>query len=458
MSGAFAQRRALRLVSLAAVLGTASLQLAGIAAADTTTGVNENRYSLVAEGDGFFAYVYNGLLPAVPYVDAGAYSSEAENNSQGNSTAFAGLPYAGKTGTTLPGTVNGLSGGNFPPLPPVPGYVSTNFPNVKDSDQSQGPYSIAAHSAEQKSSATAGAGISPNSGAGNQQIFSKANVMANADGSVIASASAGAEAVSVGPVTILNISSSMTITADGKSAPKVKSATNLGTIQILGFKIGVDESGFTVLGDNLPLPTSTILKQVNALLGAQGFQIDVIPGEVSTSKTTGQTTATSSEFRITQSSDVPVLGPTQTIFTFGRAMASVVDVALDNGAVSSGGGDASGSTGGDAGTPDTSGTVAAPGIGSVPTSGEPALQPGSVGAAPALAPDLPVAPPLVTGPVSGRAGLGSGSPRTLGFVVTAPKGTEIWGIYLVLVLAGVGVLGGQQLFRFIGVRLALHPA
>jgi hypothetical protein len=419
MSGAFAQRRALRLVSLAAVLGTASLQLAGIAAADTTTGVNENRYSLVAEGDGFFAYVYNGLLPAVPYVDAGAYSSEAENNSQGNSTAFAGLPYAGKTGTTLPGTVNGLSGGNFPPLPPVPGYVSTNFPNVKDSDQSQGPYSIAAHSAEQKSSATAGAGISPNSGAGNQQIFSKANVMANADGSVIASASAGAEAVSVGPVTILNISSSMTITADGKSAPKVKSATNLGTIQILGFKIGVDESGFTVLGDNLPLPTSTILKQVNALLGAQGFQ---------------------------------------TIFTFGRAMASVVDVALDNGAVSSGGGDASGSTGGDAGTPDTSGTVAAPGIGSVPTSGEPALQPGSVGAAPALAPDLPVAPPLVTGPVSGRAGLGSGSPRTLGFVVTAPKGTEIWGIYLVLVLAGVGVLGGQQLFRFIGVRLALHPA
>jgi hypothetical protein len=451
-------RRVSALLAATSLLGLGAA-LAPAAYADETSGTNDNRYSLVAEGDGMYAYIYNGLLPAVPYVDASAYTAEAENNSQGNSSAFAGLPYPGKTGTTLPGTVNGLSGGNFPPLPPFPGYVASSYPSSEQAQQIQGPYLIRATSSANAASARAGGGVSPNAGSTQQQVFSTANVISNADGTVSSESTAGVDGISVGPIDIVKVASTMSMTSDGKGKPKVVSTTDLGTIQVLGFKLGVDQDGFTVLGDNLPLPTKTILDQVNSTLTRAGFKIEVIPGDISTNSVSGETTATSAALRITEKYDAPVAGPSQAIFTFARATASVVNVGVDNGLGGATGGDSTGGSTGDSSGGGTTGAVSSTGGDtSTGTTDPPVLDPGTGTSDPGTLP-VPPAPVVSSGGDIPQGSTGStGKPTSLGFAAAAPKGTETWALYLVLVLAGVGVVGGQQLFRSIGVRLALRTA
>jgi hypothetical protein len=428
-----------------------SLVAAGIAAfsigsahADDVQQTNDNRYSLTAEGDGMYYEITDQSLPATTTVAFSPYSSQADTNSQGASNAFAGLPYLGKFAETLPGTVNGLAGGNFPPLPPFPGYVATSYPGKKEAKQSQGPYLVSASSSQYASHATAGSGVSPNAGQTNQQVFSTAAVIANADGTVSAKATAGVDAVSVGPVDILNFSSSETITSDGKGEPKVVSQTNLGTIQVLGFKLGIDQDGFTVLGAKLPLPTKTILDNINTVLGGQGLEISVIPGDKKVDRGSGATTVTSGGLRITSVRDVPTQGPVTVVYTFGRATVSAANFAsppvTDPG---SGTGTGTG-TGTDTGT----------GTGTATTPDTP-LTPPVVGTGPLPTTDVPG--PSVAAPGTDGGTATPTHPRTLGFLPAgAPMGTDTWALYLVLVLAGAGVLGGQQLFRLIGVRLLLR--
>ena len=50
------------------------------------------------------------------------------SNSLGESISDAGAPYSPSI-ASLPGTINGLGAGNFPPLPPLPGYVSASYPS-----------------------------------------------------------------------------------------------------------------------------------------------------------------------------------------------------------------------------------------------------------------------------------------------------------------------------------------
>jgi hypothetical protein len=51
----------------------------------------------------------------------------------------------------------------------------------------------------------------------------------------------------------------------------------------------------------------------------------------------------------------------------------------------------------------------------------------------------------------------SNQPQTLGYLpASALTGTSLPGVYLVLVLAGFGVVAGMTLFRRFAVRLALH--
>jgi hypothetical protein len=459
-------RRVVALGCASTLLGaSAALLLASPAHADDEQ-TNDNRYSLSAEGDGMYFTLYDGSLPATPNVDFSPYSAMSSVNSQGNSSGFAGLPYLGKTAETLPGTVNGLAGGNFPPLPPFPGYVATTYPGHKSESQSQGPYLVSSDSEQYSSKATAGSGVSADNGSGHQQVFSTSDVVAANDGTTVAHATAGVDGLSFGPIDALNISSDLTLSSDGKGAPKVTDKENLGSFTALGFKIGITGDGFTVLGANLPLPTKTILDNVNKALGAQGLQIQVLPSTTTTDTITGATTVTSSSVKITNARVVQTQGPTLVTYTFARSVVSSVNVASASSGDSSGGTIDSG-TG--TGTTDTGGSTGAVGTTGGDTSGGSgvALNPGTVGAVPPVAAD-PVTPPVIdtgstgslsSGSTGSTGGATSVTPRTLGFLpATAPKGTETRSLYLVLVLAGAGVLGGQQLFRFIGVRLMLRNA
>ena len=111
--------RTLALVSVGTVLlGAMLVAGAGPARADTTPTTNQNQYSLSAEGDGLYNEVADNSLPATTDTAASPYSSQASLDSDENSTAFAGLPYLGPVAETIGGTVNGLSGGATPPIPP----------------------------------------------------------------------------------------------------------------------------------------------------------------------------------------------------------------------------------------------------------------------------------------------------------------------------------------------------
>lgn len=457
---------------------------------------NQNQYSLTAEGDGEVYSVTNAQLPAATTEEVSPYSSEAANDSSGNSSAFAGLPYPGPVGSTIEGTVNGLSGGATPPIPPAPGFVSTTYPGSPKADESQGPYVVKASSSQYESSAQAGFGVSPNAGAGdsaNQQVYSKATVTANADGSVVATASAGVDALNIGNVLdALNVGSTATLTGNGTTPPTLNADSSLGSFQVLGFKIGITAQGFDVIGANLPLPTTQVLAEVNKVLGSKGVQISVLPAVTDKNPDTGATEYTSASVKVVTVQNAPALGPVTIEYDFGRVTVTAADVALggsttgtDTSSTGSGGAPSApaatgsgsvASSGGSAADTASSGGSAAVGTGGSTTSADTsglAASTGSVdtsGTTPATDNSTPSLSGTATGSGLGSSGTGastggstsSGSqmPTSLGFVPAAAssafQGDSLHGVYLALVLAAIAAGLGATVFRHLGVRLTLR--
>jgi hypothetical protein len=446
------------LLSLASVValpaGRASAQ-----ADDVSTSGNQNTYSLTAEGDGELYKVVNGQLPASTTEEVSPYSAQAANDSSGNSTAFAGLPYPGPVGSTIEGTINGLSGGATPPLPPAPGFVTVTYPGHPSADESNGPYVVQASAAQYSSTAKAGFGVSPNASGNpdaNQQVFSKASVVANPDGSVSATAGAGVDGLNVGVIDALNISSTETITETGSGAPTIRGSTTLGTVQILGFTLGITPGGFDLLGANLALPTSTVLQEINSALGKSGTQMSILPGSVTHDPNTGATIVTSNSLEIVTVQNVPAVGPTTVTYDFGRVTVSAADVATS--ATGVGGSAAPSAPPADTPLPSSGPPVAPTGAAVTASTG-----PSNTGIISGAS-----APSIATAPASGSSDLsntkpsaGSSSsllPTKLGYLPAAVTGVSLHGLYLLLVLAGLLAVGTTTVFRHLGIRLlGWHP-
>jgi hypothetical protein len=412
--------------------------------------VNMNDYSLVAEGDGFYVSYSSQGIPAVPTSNFSPYAAQSKLGSGGNSTAFAGAPYLGPQLQTLSSLVSGLSGARTPPIPPVPGYATSDYPATVTASESNGPYLVQSNSAQFSSNSEAAVGVSGSGDATqNPQIFSESSVVANDDGSVASTASAGVDGLSIGGIiNALNISSSESLTVGTDGTPKLTTTGDLGTFTVLGFKIGVDSSGFNVLGDSLPLPTSTILAQVNSALSKSGIGIAVLPA--TTQKTAGQiSSATSGALEIKIKKNVPALGPTTVDEVFGRSTVTATDTGTQTPTTGSSSPPASTST-----TP-TTGSIPSTGgdTGSVGgTGGSVNLPPvGSDGANAGAAAAPVIAPPATNGSGAPTAALGDtaafGLPGTGHFAFD-------W--YLALVLAGAGIVVGSQVFRAFGIRLLVN--
>ena len=432
--------RNLRLLCGLAVVGVAAV---GVPLASADDATNQNRYSLTATGDGMMVEVYEPSLPATDKIGSSAYSASATVDSQGQSRAFSGLPYLGAFLETLPGTVNGLSGGATPPIPPFPGYVESRYPTPVTAKQSQGPYLITADSDQYSSQALSGFGLSSDASNTAQQIHSTALAVANPDGSTKSTATAAVTALQLGPLKLLNIGSTESIEDAGTgAAPKVVSTTDLGTIEVLGFRIGVDQDGFHVLGAPIATPVKDVLDKVNTALAQSGMEVTVLPSSRVVDKASGVLTVTSAALRVTWAGDVPAQGPSKVIYTFGRASVGSVDAST-----------------GLVNLPidlpvDSGGAVAAPAGGvdsGVATS--PMLPVSDV---PQGATDVPA--PMVDG---GATGGGSAplaeAPKTLGFVPqSAPMSNSTSSTYLVLALASLVVVVGQQLFSRFGIHLLMR--
>jgi hypothetical protein len=437
--------RALRVLCCVGLTGGSAFLTLPAAHADDQT-ENQNRYSLQATGDGMLVELYEPSLPATDKIASSAYSASAQVNSQGNSSSFGSLPYLGAFLETIGGTVNGLSGGATPPIPPAPGYVQSRYPTPQSARQSQGPYLITADSTATSSHSLAGFGLSPQAGNTGQQVYSTAAVTANPDGSTVSTSTAGVRALELGPMQILNVGSSESIRDAGKGGkPTIVSKTDLGTIQVLGFKIGVDQDGFQVLGAPVGTPTKDVLDKVNTVLGSAGMEVTVLPSSVVKDAVSGVVTVTSAALRVTIFQNVPAQGPTKVILTFGRASVGSVDASTGLGLpidVPIGGQVAPTTPVADVPTGDASMTPLVPGGAAAPPSA-----------------DLP-APVLDGGqPTAGSDVQAGAAPRTLGFVPQgAPTGSSTSSTYLLLALASAVVVIGQQLFSRFGIRLLLRSS
>src|SRR5262245_57583003 len=97
--------------------GLALLTATGVIGGNAGAAGPDAGFTLEARADPMALQVVGSEAPVVPggeVVYATPSSAQARADSLGSSRAFASAPYAGDFFTTLPGTVNGVSGGKFP--------------------------------------------------------------------------------------------------------------------------------------------------------------------------------------------------------------------------------------------------------------------------------------------------------------------------------------------------------
>jgi hypothetical protein len=425
-----------------ALTSAAGAQVGDSTSTSTTAATNPNTYNLSAEANALDVLLHDPNLPlaSVLTIEAGPYGASAALNSLGESTSGAGAPYS-PTIYSLPGTINGLGSGSFPPLPPFPGYAAASYPAKPSNNQSQGGYQLTTSASQNDAKGAVNLGVQP-AGSNNSTMFASAETTANSDGSVGLNASAGLDALSFGQLfDIGNVSSSLSMTQQSNGQPTVKSKTNLGTVTLLGQASGLLGNGLGVLGVGTPINLSTqVIGTLNTVLSKAGIQLTYLPetftytdGTSSTgsSPTSGKTLQAidSGALKITVAQNIPSQGLTSVTYTVGRVYLST----SDNPGIAP----VTGNSGTDTGT----------GASTNPSSLAPVDNSGTGSLA---------IPSTGTG---GTAGAQTSSPTT-GSVAGQPtfaeeRGPSAWSFYLVLVLAALSALLGSQAVRYFSVRLAL---
>jgi hypothetical protein len=449
--GASGRVRLVQLVALAGlVAGLGGIAATSGAGADTgTTGSsgagNMNTYNLSAQANALDVLLTDASLPLSGDLnyEVGPWGSSASLNSLGESISDAGAPYSPSI-ASLPGTINGIAAGNFPPLPPLPGYVSASYPSRKASIQSQAGYDIAATAQANSSKGAVGLGVQP-SGSPNTTFFSTAETTANPDGTVTLSASAGMDLLDFGQLLdVGNVSSSLSMTQQSNQQPKVTSQTTLGTITLLGTSTGLLGKGASAFGIGVPIDINQqVIGTLNTLIAKTGIKLTYLPVTYTYTDGTSSTGSSpdsaktlqavdSGALQVTFSQNFPSQGPVTLSATLGRVYLSTTDT---------------------------------PGIG--PTTGNSGVVAGNTGAGatPASSSSAVVGN---TGAVTGNSGPSStnpsapstqpvGSTQTLasGPAYLIEHGPPIESVYLVLVLAALGLLLASQATRYLAVRLAL---
>ena len=272
-------RRVVRaLGALALVAGVAGFATT-LGASAQTTPTDTGQFTLSARADSLQIQIVATGLPVVTggQVAAASPSSAQATVDTSSSQAYASAPYPGDLVVSLPSTVNGLSSGQAPPLPPFPFYVATSNPTTTSAKQEVGPYSITAASSDNASSADAKIGLA---------TFSPQVVSATSHAAVTRDPSSGlltAEATTeIAPFRLNNLLTVGDIRGDAKvtydpnsKTPLSKtSSLSIGTITIAGIELGLTDKGLSVAGKTvLPVDLSALQK----LLGSSGFSVSYAP-------------------------------------------------------------------------------------------------------------------------------------------------------------------------------------
>jgi hypothetical protein len=375
----------------------------------------------------------NASLPGAPLssspLGSGGPSGQAALNSLGTGTGYAAFPDPGELVQSLPGLAAGLLAGGAAGLPPIhlpalPSYPFAVTATATNPSQAigAGAYRIVAstNAAESKGLAVTGLQLS---GAGNTALVaSSSDVKVHGDGSVTSTATSDIQGLTLGPVTIGEITSTATesLSPDGIVTPST-------SISVTGLRIGtlavsLDTKGLNIAGNSVPVPVDGL---INSLLKSQHITVSTLKAQ------SGPGLIVSPAVQITGPLPTKKLGTAKGTFTLLLGMSTASMVATGPSAATTGDVGSSGSTGslGTGGTPGSLGSGGGPS--DIPPLGgssslEPTTQP------PSVAP-------------------GQGQPSAL--APAAYLGTfDIRNLYLLLCIVGAGAFLVAQLVRLIGVR------
>jgi hypothetical protein len=414
----------------------------GTSCAAGGTGLAAASYTLAADAEPLLVSVNDSHAPLVSggedLVGFSPLSAQSELDNLQQSEGFAGSPDFGAFVDSLPGTLAGLLAGNGPPLPVIPGKVSSTA-NSPKSSETLGPYQISASTTATESQALALSGASASTGVSG--IEASADTVVNPDCSVTSTAISHISLVNLGALANLgDVSTTTTVTEQPGGQPTMRTSISLGTftLPVLG-TIGVTDQGFTVAGLTVPSVAETVIKTLAAALGSS-VNLQYLPAtKVTQTLHNGNPSGLGVEsagLKLTYTANVATQGLVPVTLTLGRTFVSVSNTSPS--------------------TPADNGSGVAP-SGTAPSLGSSDLGTGSSDLGTGSS-DLGTGSSLgsIGSPATpGSSGI-AGSPRTSpverSVGVIGPSGESL---YLILILAALAALGGSQLLRLLAVRLKL---
>ena len=395
------------------------LGVAGTIAAHGQSGATSFQATAAAEGVRIGVAAPNFVV-VDQLVDVGVPVAQSTVDGLGNSKAFASNPYPGELAISGPGTVAGLTGlpnpGNYPL------YAASSYPTTPEAHFSQPNYDLSAKSAEQSSDAVASAGGSAADSSVGAVKATATSRRAADSGTVSAEAISTADAVNLagGALRIGAIRATAKVSRRTNAAPARSSSLSVDGVSVAGQSVGFNDKGLAIAGTSTPIPDNSPIAQV--LAGAD-ISVRYLKGIADPDG------VVSPGLMITQRQQVPQ-GPMLIVtYVFGRAVAHASLTGAERavtGAVPIAGGT------------DPAGVVESPAA-TAPTrasSGE-TLSPARMATSGAQGQSTTIA-------ATGRA-----APARL-----SKGGASTASIYVILLIGAAIALGGGQLLRMMGVRMA----
>jgi hypothetical protein len=318
-----APRRRIAGLTAASLAGTSALVL-GLSAGSASAA--DTRYSLFAQGDSQYYQLDGEDIPASPKNSAGSLTAQAQTDSTGQTTSFAGAPYYGKTAQTAPGTVNGVPnqfgyGQLQLPISQFPGYVTASYPSSPKADDSNYYYKVHAEADENGAKASGSNGAPDSVPAPNQQQVAGAVVQKLADGTTVTDAEGAASGFVQGPLEV-GYSDAKAIIKDAGAAPKIESSV-FGKFSIGGQAFGYNKSGFEYLGQSADKKSA--LDSANAALKAAGIELEVAPETTATDPTSGITNYILGGLQVTSTFTSPTGAKYTVGYILGRVQVASVN-------------------------------------------------------------------------------------------------------------------------------------
>ena len=273
-------------------------------------------YTATAAADGVRISV---TIPGAPLtdvpLDVGGPSAQVLGNSLGTSQGYAAFPDPGPVLLNAPGLITGLlslGAAGLPPidlpsLPTYPLFVQSDAGSAPDQQLGSGPYELRARSRPGTSSASASGGLQADALGRTGLVRSSAELREEGD-TVTVVATSVVEALTVGPLTLGNVTSTAqaVIAADGSVTPT--SSLRISGARVGGVPIDITDRGLDVAGSTVPLDLFGALRP---LLDQAGISVQIVEA----TQGTGQVSA--SGLKVTYPFDAPGIGS-------GRGTASLL--------------------------------------------------------------------------------------------------------------------------------------